>query len=67
MSMLMCPHCGWEYNPLLVRYRRSSPHELVPMHRFPRGRGQPECPGFRQHPRNPESDRRPLWKYGGVK
>lgn len=46
--MLMCPHCGW----MFVEDR------VVPAHRWKLR----TCPGSGQVPRNPESDRRPLWK-----
>jgi rubredoxin len=49
-GLLMCPNCGWLYKerPGLV-----PDHELeLPSEK---------CPGSGQVPRNPESDRRPLW------
>lgn len=60
--MLMCPHCGWQYDPNDERYPPdTAPHELVPYHDdYPPLRSC--CPGSKQHPRNPETDRRPLWK-----
>jgi hypothetical protein len=59
MATLQCPHCGWKYDPAL-RWGKQTPYELVPTHDFP---VFPEiCPGSQQHPRNPESDKRPFWK-----
>lgn len=49
--MKMCPHCG-ELFPDAA--------ELIPTHDYPKP-CRSVCPGSRQHPRNPESDRRPLW------
>ena len=69
MSKYMCPNCGWQFDARLSA--------LVPWHsvrqddpdsRFveKRGLGMAEaCPGVGQHPRNPESDQRKLWKDGG--
>jgi hypothetical protein len=48
----MCPHCGWRFDS----DRLSG--GLVPGHDFSGW----SCPGSGQTPRNPESDRRPLWK-----
>lgn len=62
-EVLMCPHCGWQYDP--EKHARlfpgePSPHELVPGHvEFWDGDTPHGCPGSHQHPRNPESDRRP--------
>jgi hypothetical protein len=53
----MCPHCG----DIFARLRDG----LIPIHDFPRP-GAGACPGSQQTPRNPYSDRRPLWKNGGV-
>lgn len=65
--MLMCPHCGWQYDP--VRYTKPGDDglsfALVPCHDWPKP-CRSVCPGSKQHPRNPESDHRPLWKDGGV-
>ncbi len=47
----MCPYCGWQYNGA----------GLVPHHTYGPFDAQ-DCPGVGQGPRNPESDRRPLWK-----
>ena len=60
--MLMCPHCGWQYDPNDKKYpAKTAPHELVPYHdENPPLRAV--CPGSKQHPRNPETDRRPLWR-----
>ena len=65
--MLMCPHCGWQYDPQKFSKPGDDgrPFALVPTHDFPKPARQ-VCPGTEQHPRNPESDRRPLWKDGGV-
>lgn len=57
MSLYMCPHCGWTYEPDKIRGRkkRSRAYSLVPSH------GSPECEGTEQCPRNAKSDRRVLW------
>jgi rubredoxin len=64
-SLLMCPHCGWQYDPATEKDRRDatspSPFELVPTHDWPPP-FRAVCPGTHQHPRNPDSDRRPLRK-----
>ena len=60
MSLLKCPCCGWNYDP--DEYASAyAPRELVPHHAHPYPGGS-WCPGSDQHPRNPETDRRPLWK-----
>lgn len=43
----MCPHCG----------RLLKPASLTRKHQYEGSL----CPGSHQNPRNPESDRRPLW------
>jgi hypothetical protein len=54
----MCPHCGWRFDALLARECN-----LVPRHAYPPTPvGGRLCPGSEQGPRNPDSDRRPLWK-----
>ncbi len=53
----MCPHCGWRYDVLLAHANSG----LVPKHDHPT-QEKAMCPGSDQGPRNPESDRRPLWK-----
>jgi len=59
----MCPHCGWRFDALLAHDNSG----LVPHHAYPPTPvGGRLCPGSDQAPRNPESDRRPLWKDGGV-
>lgn len=50
MTDLMCPHCGWRY----TMGQFDAADGLVPDHHA-------ACPGSKQHPRNPDSDRRPLW------
>jgi hypothetical protein len=50
----MCPHCG----EVFVMEKAS---HLIPVHDFP---NPSLCPGSGQYPRNPESDKRPLWKDG---
>ena len=55
----MCPHCGWCYDA------DKSDDGLVPTHDFPKP-CRSVCPGSKQTPRNPHSDKRPLWKDGGV-
>ncbi len=55
---LMCPHCGWIYDTDTLGIRELS---LMPTHVFPE-LSCIVCPGSEQHPRNPESDKRPLWK-----
>lgn len=47
----MCPHCGE-----LV----ATSGGLTATHNYPKPTRQ-VCPGSRQNPRNPESDRRGLW------
>ena len=71
--MLMCPHCGWQYDPAAFVGKPGvprSPYALVPPHDMVgRTNDDPDpgtCMGEEQHPRNPETDRRPLWKDGGV-
>ncbi len=61
MSLLMCPHCGLTFVAVLVNH-------LIPVHSYvPEGQTQAvPCPGSRQTPRNADSDKRPLWKDGGV-
>jgi len=50
----MCPHCG----KLFARAGLA----LIPIHADHGNGDRPrECPGSGQLPRNPESDRRPLW------
>lgn len=49
---VMCPHCGE-----LVYTRR----RLTAVHRLEADPDRDTCPGSQQIPRNPESDRRPLW------
>jgi rubredoxin len=51
----MCPHCGWIYDAA------KETDSLVPGHHYPE-ESDKVCPGSRQVPRNPHSDRRPLWK-----
>lgn len=59
----MCPHCGWRFDALLAHQNKFGAG-LVPEHAYPRYGpvGGRLCPGSNQNPRNPESDRRPLWK-----
>ena len=45
----MCPHCGWIF---------AGTTRLVPKHDI----DSIPCPGSEQNPRNPDSDKRPLWK-----
>lgn len=54
---LMCPHCGKRFSiDRLDVYR-------IPDHAYPRSPvGGLLCPGSGQAGRNPETDRRPLWK-----
>lgn len=56
MTLLVCPHCGWEFE----RTRRHL-NRLVPDHYWP-APFDALCPGSQQNPRNPDSDKRPLWK-----
>ena len=62
----MCPHCGWRFDALLAHRNNG----LVPLHSQTAAIDSEavgnSCPGGDQHPRNPDSDRRPLWKDGGV-
>lgn len=62
-SRAMCPHCGWTY-PSCIAYDNDGVG-LVPVHSD--ASTNYRCDGSEQAPRNPESDRRPLWKDGGVK
>lgn len=62
---LMCPQCGWQYDPHDWPHNEL-PHELVPIHSQTVA-SSAVCLGTGQHPRNPETDRRPLWKDGGVR
>lgn len=55
MSVFMCPHCGWTYQP------DGDGWSLVPTHDFPKP-ARAVCPGSQQTPRNAQTDRRPLWK-----
>jgi hypothetical protein len=69
VSQSMCPHCGWIF-PSRAAWENPEIPGKVPRHpecldKLPGTPG--ECPGSLQHPRNPESDRRPLWRDGGVK
>ncbi len=62
----MCPHCGWRFDALLA-HDNPFGSGLVPKHDLMTAQGERiksagECPGSNQAPRNPESDRRPLWK-----
>lgn len=67
---MKCPHCGREYSQRACR-------PLIPQHTFTTNNARDMsakalecgadceeivCPGTGQHPRNAESDRRPLWK-----
>lgn len=51
MSLYMCPHCGQLFTEHC---------EQIPTHDYP-PLCRSVCPGSGQHPRNPSSDRRPLW------
>lgn len=51
----MCPHCGLIVDKL-NRVR------LIPIHSVRGYSTGMTCPGSQQHPRNAESDKRPLWK-----
>ena len=51
----MCPHCGWKFPASRAQ------GGLVPTHDYPPP-CRSVCPGSKQAPRNPLSDRRPLWK-----
>lgn len=44
----MCPHCGWRF---------AATNRLVPKHDV----NSVPCPGSEQNPRNPDSDKSPLW------
>lgn len=54
MARMMCPHCGWTYDPSI----NGEGYDFVPNHWFK----AVDCPGQQQHPRNAESDKRPLWR-----
>lgn len=53
---LMCPHCGLLFGYADLRDR------LIPGHAVRGYKTGMYCPGSNQNPRNPETDRRPLWK-----
>ena len=53
--MMMCPHCGWKYDT----EKHEDGMDLVPTHVH--DYSDDNCPGSKQSPRNPSSDRRPLW------
>jgi DNA-directed RNA polymerase subunit M/transcription elongation factor TFIIS len=54
-TQYMCPHCGMIFENLTG--------SLIPIHKWERGHNDCiRCPGSEQAPRNPLSDRRPLWK-----
>lgn len=67
---VMCPHCGETFD--------GCSSALIPVHVMKLSPGQDvvfrktaiqyriNCPGSGQIPRNPESDKRPLWKDGEV-
>lgn len=61
MSLYKCPQCGWTYDPATESPAKGdwgSAWELVPTHS---SLTRAICPGSQQHPRNAETDRRPLW------
>ncbi len=62
MAIMKCPHCGREYSQQACK-------PLIPQHNYDHYPEPPRepmpCPGSRQHPRNAETDMRPLWKDGG--
>jgi hypothetical protein len=51
-SQSMCPHCGKIWSGM---------KDLIPTHDFPVP-CRAVCPGSGQCPRNPLTDKRPLWK-----
>jgi len=58
-SELMCPHCGWKYDPdvTLASSVGISGWELVPPHAYPAtGIAGRLCLGSEQQPRNPETE-----------
>lgn len=55
MGKVMCPHCG-----VLFECRRLKHGRLIPTHDYPKP-CRAVCPGTHQNPRNPETDKRPLW------
>lgn len=57
-SRYMCPHCG-----RIFALNDTTNCGLIRTHYLP-STGV-ECPGSWQNPRNPDSDKRPLWKDGG--
>lgn len=61
-NIMKCPHCGREYSA-----RACKP--LIPQHSWVNRQGETvpvHCPGSGQVPRCAASDKRPLWKDGGV-
>lgn len=56
VDKLMCPHCGqlFAYESLLYNALIPTHDEVPPLRAV--------CPGSGQAPRNPNTDRRPLWK-----
>ena len=70
--MLMCPQCGWQYNPRQFSKPGDDgrPFALTPTHaaksvadnnRDLANADWGSCHGSEQCPRNPDADRRPLW------
>lgn len=60
-AQTMCPHCGRLFT--YAECGRADIAGKIPDHAFPwTPVGGRLCPGSGQQPRNPESDRRPLWK-----
>lgn len=54
MTKSMCPHCGRIFGRTKLG---KVPHHVTPHpHIFA------ACPGSLQTPRNPDTDKRPLWK-----
>lgn len=66
MSDLICPHCGWKYDPKAFARPGDDGqfYVLVPAHVWwtTHEGVNVECPGTGQHSRNSETDRRLLWK-----
>lgn len=56
---VMCPHCGelFGYRALM----KSAIAGKIPTHDYQKP-CRSVCPGSLQAPRNPQTDRRPLWK-----
>ena len=62
-TLAMCPYCGTLFT--YAQCHAAAIPGMIPTHDWP-PHAHAVCPGSLQGPRNPETDRRPLWKDGGV-